>query len=427
MRLLHFSDTHLGFQAFDRVNAEGVNTREQDVYDAFEHVIARILAIKPDVVIHSGDFFHRPSPSNRALTFGLEQLRRICDAKIPIVIIAGNHETPKTVYNSPILRALRSLDCVHPIFGETWEKFEFDGVVVHGVPHINDNRLLYHELERMQPVAGKFNILLLHTSLGKRFLMEEYGEQVFPVEFETKLADFQYIALGHWHNFQKIDLHPNAWYSGSTERLSDTEIGAEKGFLMLEIGGVDTMLSQESFFRQDEQDLQDVLPQKRSMNPVNPVHPVEKIQLVSQPRSNSDLTVTFESIPTRSWLKWEMNRCLELSVAEIEAALEKFITENDTRDAMVSLLFNDIRPEQTLELGNLRLRQLFPDAFQLIAKRKTWSDSAFVHGIEVGQFDSLDKIFADYLRSKYSGDEVLAGKLLERAEGYFALEASDKT
>jgi DNA repair exonuclease SbcCD nuclease subunit len=400
MTLIHFSDTHLGFQAFDRVNAEGINAREQDVYDAFERVVERILEIKPNVVIHSGDFFHRPSPSNRALTFGLEQLKRLCDARIPIVIIAGNHETPKTIYNSPILRALRNLDCVYPIFGETWEKFEFDGVVVHGVPHINDNRILYQELGKLQPVAGKFNILMLHTSLGKKFLMEEYGEQVFPAEFEAKLADFQYIALGHWHNFQKIDLHPNAWYSGSTERLSDTEIGAEKGFLKLEIGKV---------FIQDKQDLQDISTQKGAKNPVNLVHPVNKNQPV----------ITFEAIPTRPWLKWEMNRCHELSVTEIEAALEKFISENDTRDAMLSLIFNDIRPEQTLELGNLRLRQLFPDAFQLIPKRKTWSDSAFVRGIEVGQFDSLDKIFADYLHSKYPDDEALAGKLVERAAGYF--------
>jgi DNA repair exonuclease SbcCD nuclease subunit len=400
MTIIHFSDTHLGFQAFDRVNAEGINAREQDVYDAFERVVERILAEKPDVVIHSGDFFHRPSPSNRALTFGLEQLKRLCDARIPIVIIAGNHETPKTIYNSPILRALRNLDCVYPIFGEAWEKFEFDGVVVHGIPHINDNRILYQELERLEPVADKFNILMLHTSLGKKFLMEEYGEQIFPAEFEAKLTDFQYIALGHWHNFQKIDLHPNAWYSGSTERLSDTEIGAEKGFLKLEIGNV---------IRQEEQDLQDILLEKKSRNPANPVHPVKKNQPV----------ITFEAIPTRPWLKWEMDRCHELSVAEIEAALEKFISENDTRDAMLSLIFNDIRPEQTFEIGNIRLRQLFPDAFQLIPKRKTWSDSAFVSGIEVGQFDSLDKIFADYLRSKYPDDEALAGKLVERAARYF--------
>lgn len=374
MRILHFSDTHLGYQAFDRVNEAGINAREQDVYDAFERVVDQILAIRPDVVIHSGDFFHRPSPSNRALTFGLEQLRRLAQVDIPTVIIAGNHETPKTIYNSPILRALRTLDHVFPIFGEQWEKVEFGNTIVHGVPHINDNRLLLSELERLEPVPEKFNILMLHTSLGKRYLMEEYGEQVFPAEFEAKLTGFQYIALGHWHNCQQIDLHPCAWYSGSTERLSDTEIGSEKGFLLLDV----------------------------------------------QP--DNSCNVAFESISSRPWLRWERNVCHEVSVPELEAELEGFKEKNDTKEAILSLTFNDISPAQTLQLGNLRLRQIFPDAFQLILKRKTFSDRAFVQGIEANQFDRLDKVFADYLRNQYPDDEALAEKLIERAGKYFASE-----
>lgn len=371
MTILHFSDTHLGYQAFDQVNLEGINAREQDVYDAFEHVVSRILSIKPDLVIHSGDFFHRPSPSNRALTFGLEQLRRIDQAGIPIVIIAGNHETPKTIYNSPILKALRTLEHVYPVFGDQWEQFEFGQIVIHGVPHINDNRLLTQELSRLEPLPGKFNVLMLHTSLGKRYLMEEYGEQIFPVEFETKLAGFQYISLGHWHDCQSVNLHPCAWYSGSTERFSDTEIGTEKGFLLLE---------------------------------VQPDH---------------QCTVKFEAIPTRPWLRWERNACHEISVAELEAELAWFKTNHPTQNAILSLTFNDIRPEQTLELGNLRLKQLFPEVFELIPKRKTFSDRAFIRGIEANQFDSLDKVFADYLRSKYPDNESLALKLVEQSKRYF--------
>ena len=371
-KILHFSDTHLGYQAFDHVTDTGINAREQDVYDAFERVVERILAMRPDVVVHSGDFFHRPSPSNRALTFALEQLRRIGSAGIPTVLIAGNHETPKTIYNAPILRALRSLDHVFPFFGENWECAELGSVAVHGVPHINDNRLLLSELERLAPVPGKFNILMLHTSLGKRYLMEEYGEQVFPAEFEAKLAEFQYIALGHWHNCQRIDLHPCAWYSGSTERLSDTEIGSEKGFLLLDI----------------------------------------------QP--DNTCSVAFEAIPTRPWLRWERADCHTAAVAELEAELVLFKDQHDTRDAIISLIFNDIRPEQTLEISNLRLKQFFPDAFQLLPKRRTHSDRAFVQGIEASQFDSLGKIFTDYLRSKYAADDAtLADRLVERAERYF--------
>ena len=376
MKILHFSDTHLGFQAFELVNDAGINAREQDVYDAFERVVERILSIRPDIVIHSGDFFHRPSPSNRALTFGLEQLRRISRAGIPIVIIAGNHETPKTIYNSPILRALRTLEHVYPVFGDQWELVELGNVAIHGVPHINDNRLLLSELTRLEPIPGKFNILMLHTSLGKRYLMEEYGEQVFPAEFEAKLGSFQYIALGHWHDYQSVNLHPCAWYSGSTERFSDTEIGTEKGFLLLDL------------------------------------------------EADHTCKVSFEAIQTRPWLRWERNACHTVSVAEIEAELELFKSQNDIAGAMLSLTFNDIRPEQTLELGNLRLRQIFPEAFQLIPKRKTYSDRAFIHDIEANQFDSLDKVFADYLRSKFPEDEGLAQKLVERAGQYFRLETT---
>ncbi|HLP96226.1 MAG TPA: DNA repair exonuclease [Saprospiraceae bacterium] len=374
MRILHFSDTHLGFQAFDRVNDAGVNTREQDVYDAFERVVQRILELKPDVVIHSGDFFHRPSPSNRALTFGLEQLRLIGQAGIPISIIAGNHETPKTIYNSPILRALRTLDQVYPIFGESWEKHHFGQVVVHGIPHINDQRLLLQELEKLEAAPDKFNILMLHTSLGKRFLMEEYGEQIFPPAFEEKLQQFQYIALGHWHNVQSLSLHPNAWYSGSIERLSDTEIDSEKGFLLLDIA------------------------------------------------PDNSCQIQFEAINTRPWLRWEQSNCHELSVAEMEASLLHFQENQPTLDAILSITFNDIRPEQTLELGNIKLKQLFPEAFQIIPKRKTFSDRTFVQGIESHQFDRLDKVFADYLRSKFPQDESLANQLIERANRYFQPE-----
>ena len=371
MRILHFSDTHLGYQAFDVVNDAGVNAREQDVYDAFALVVDRVLALKPDVVIHSGDFFHRPSPSNRALTFGLEQLRRICDVQIPVVIIAGNHETPKTIYNSPILRAFRSLDCVFPFFGERWEQAVFGDVVIHGVPHINDLRLLQAELDRLEPVAGKFNILMLHTSLGKRYLMEEYGEQVFPEAFESKLNAFQYIALGHWHNCQSIDLHPNAWYSGSTERLSDTEIGAEKGFLLLDI---------------DEK---------------------------------NECRITFEPIPSRPWLKMELLDCQSKSIDELRAELEGFQEKHDTKDAIISLNINDIKLEQTLELTNIRLREIFNGCFQLLVKRRSFSDRTFVQHIEANQFDRLDSIFTEYIFSKYPDDKKLAAQLADRIKSYF--------
>jgi len=86
VKILHFSDTHLGYNELDKTGANGVNLREQDFYDSFIYVIDKALEIKPDIVVHAGDFFHRPSPPNRPMIVALQQLKRLSDANIPILV-----------------------------------------------------------------------------------------------------------------------------------------------------------------------------------------------------------------------------------------------------------------------------------------------------------------------------------------------------
>ncbi|MBE0497434.1 MAG: exonuclease sbcCD subunit D, partial [Campylobacterales bacterium] len=40
MRLIHFSDTHLGFNDLDVLSADNINQREADFYEAFLQVVA---------------------------------------------------------------------------------------------------------------------------------------------------------------------------------------------------------------------------------------------------------------------------------------------------------------------------------------------------------------------------------------------------
>ena len=43
MRVLHVSDTHLGFSAFSRLDPiEGINQRESDFYDAFRQAVVDV-------------------------------------------------------------------------------------------------------------------------------------------------------------------------------------------------------------------------------------------------------------------------------------------------------------------------------------------------------------------------------------------------
>ena len=95
MRIVHLSDTHLGYAAYGRVNDRGLNQREEDVFAAFSRVVDATLEIHPDVVIHAGDLFDSVRPTNRAVSFAVEQILRLAKRGIPFVAISGNHETPK--------------------------------------------------------------------------------------------------------------------------------------------------------------------------------------------------------------------------------------------------------------------------------------------------------------------------------------------
>jgi DNA repair protein SbcD/Mre11 len=235
MTIIHFSDTHLGFNDLDGVNDAGINQREADFYDAFTQVIDSIVEIKPDYVIHTGDLFHRPHPSNRAISFCLTQLKRLSTAQIETIIIAGNHSTPRTRSASPILAALRTLDHIHPVFEENYEKVIFDNINFHCIPHINDEETNLAAIVQCDAAVdeGKRNIMLLHCSVGAQFMMEEYGERVYPRDKEALFSRMDYVALGHWHGFGSVGKHPNVYYAGSTERTSSGDARNDKGYVLI--------------------------------------------------------------------------------------------------------------------------------------------------------------------------------------------------
>ena len=59
MRIVHFSDTHLGFNDLDVINEENINQREADFYDAFSQVVEQIKEIKPATWEHLGKMRQR--------------------------------------------------------------------------------------------------------------------------------------------------------------------------------------------------------------------------------------------------------------------------------------------------------------------------------------------------------------------------------
>lgn len=235
MKILHFSDTHLGFNDLDIINEDNINQREADFYDAFSQVVEQIKEIKPDYIIHTGDLFHRTSPSNRAITFALEQFKIINSLDVPFILIAGNHSTPRTNLSSPILKIFENFENIYVSYEQKYEKVEFEDIIFHCLPHMNDETKALSQIELCEESINKSkkNIMMMHCSVGAWYLMQEFGEWVYPTSKEYIFEEMDYVALGHWHGFGKVGKHENVYYSGSTERTSLNDKRNSKGFALV--------------------------------------------------------------------------------------------------------------------------------------------------------------------------------------------------
>src|SRR5439155_1704290 len=111
VKLAHLADLHLGFRQYDRQTARGGNQREVDVADAFRRAVDDLVAQRPDLILLAGDIFHSVRPTNPAILFLFRELQRVRVAlpETPVVLIAGNHDTPRSVETGTILRLYEAL------------------------------------------------------------------------------------------------------------------------------------------------------------------------------------------------------------------------------------------------------------------------------------------------------------------------------
>ncbi|MBN1859974.1 MAG: exonuclease SbcCD subunit D [Candidatus Thermoplasmatota archaeon] len=239
MRILHCADTHLGYSAYRKITEDGVNQREIDIYDAFIQCIDYAVKTKPDLVLHAGDLFDSVRPTNRAITVAVQQILRLSQEGIPFIVISGNHETPKLRETGNIFTIFEHLANVYPVHNNRHEtislKIKGETVLTHAIPQCQSPKEFESNFKKIAVNKNvDFNMLLAHGAVAgiKEFKMNEFNELFIPVK---KLKeDFDYIALGHYHLYTK--LQQNAFYSGSTEHLSFTEAEAQKGFLEIDLG-----------------------------------------------------------------------------------------------------------------------------------------------------------------------------------------------
>src|SRR5438874_3214320 len=164
MKLLHLSDTHVGYSAYSKLTAEGLNQREQDMFDGFRRSFDVAIRERVDVVLHTGDLFGSVRPTNRALSFVMGELRRLHEARIPFVVLSGNHEAPRLRETGAVLRLLEFLPGVMAVYKGRTETVRIGELAIHATPHAPSNDALHAELRAVRPDASaRWNVAAMHV------------------------------------------------------------------------------------------------------------------------------------------------------------------------------------------------------------------------------------------------------------------------
>ncbi len=190
---------------------------------SFTRALDAVIAIAPDVVVIAGDVFHQVRPTNTAILHAYLQFARL-RAALPnteIVMVAGNHDTPRSAETGCILRLFTPIG-LHVVDGEA-QALDFPHLDL-SVLAVADNQ---HERPRLEPSGNRrYNVLVLHGEvegmMGPFAATHETAAREIP-QRELHPARWSYIALGHYHVYRRIAA--NQFYSGSIDYTSSNTWG----------------------------------------------------------------------------------------------------------------------------------------------------------------------------------------------------------
>lgn len=246
MRFLHTADWHIGKKLHG-----------YPLLDDQRYIIRKILesAIqeKVDAIVIAGDLYDRSMPAEDAVALFNEMVAEInLTHQIPILAISGNHDsatrlssgTPWFPYTNFYLKTQLADSFEAVVMGDT--QFFL-------LPYFEPiDARLYFEDESIKSIEQAMEYVL--AKIKENFDPEKKHVLVshffvsgsLRTDSETKievggldgipgglLADFDYVALGHLHNRQALQLE-NARYSGSPLKFSLSELEQEKGVFIVD-------------------------------------------------------------------------------------------------------------------------------------------------------------------------------------------------
>ena len=230
-KFIHAADLHLDSPLLGLAQYEGApeEALRGATRRALENLVHVALEEEVDFVLHAGDVYDGDWPDHNTGLFFARQMARLRDAKIPVYLIAGNHDA-----QSVMTKSLQLPDNVHrfPTKKAATIQMEGIGVAIHGQGF--HTRAVLTDLSAAYPkaIAGAYNIGVLHTSLTGYEGHDTYAPCT--VEGLKKLG-YDYWALGHIHKQEAVRaFEPAIWFPGNIQGRHIRETGP-KGCLVVAV------------------------------------------------------------------------------------------------------------------------------------------------------------------------------------------------
>jgi len=195
-KFVHTADIHLDSPL------KSLAMREQGLADlvgnATRQVLRRIvdlcLSEQVQALVIAGDLYDGAQTSMKTARFLAQEMRRLDEAGVEVYLIRGNHDAmSKITTELELPSSVKVFGGRAEVVSTNWNGHP---VAVHGIsfrqPHAPDSLLPKFKA----PVAGAFNLGILHTSLGGAAGHDLYAPCTLP---DLQAMGFDYWALGHIH------------------------------------------------------------------------------------------------------------------------------------------------------------------------------------------------------------------------------------
>ena len=229
--VVHAADIHLDspLRGLGRIGADYAQELRSSTRRALENLVCLAVDRRADLLVIAGDLYDGSWHDFGTGQFFVEQMVKLKEARIPVVIASGNHDAA-----SQITRSLTLPEGIHLLATDQPESIVFDdvGAVVHGqgyaIRDVQDNLAAAYP----HRIPDLVNIGVLHTAATGS---PEHDTYAPCSAADLQALRYDYLALGHIHQRGPVvDGEFPAYFSGNIQGRNPRETGA-KGALLVEL------------------------------------------------------------------------------------------------------------------------------------------------------------------------------------------------